>query len=328
MWTRRKFIRLTGLVGISAFLGCRPTPRAGETPPYPERPVTMVVPFAAGGALDLTARALAEATKPYFPQPIVVVNRPGGAGSVGASEVVRSKPDGYTIGITAVAVMAVQPHLTDLPYKGPEDYQPVIKVTSSPQVLATRAEVPWNTAQELLNYARANPGRLRFGTSGIGTILHLNMEILKSEAQVDLVHVPFGSDGETMTALLGGHIEVGVIFPAVAVAHAQAGRIRVLGTFGEDRHPLFPEAPTFRELGYSADIAVYQFIIVPKGTPGRVVRVLHDAFMKAIESQAFKEFAAGSGYQVDYEGPEDLRRRLARDYARFGELVSRLKLRG
>jgi len=291
---------------------------------YPEKPITMIVPFPAGGTVDLVARALVEAAKPYFPQPIAVVNRPGGAGTVGTAELVQARPDGYTIGLIPVGPVAVQPHLSQLPYRGPGDIRPVIKVVRLPVVLAVRADAPWQTAKELLDFARANPGQVRVGHGGIGTIPHIDLELLKQQAWVDMTHVPFSGAPEANSALLGGHIEAVVPHPDQVIEHVRAGRMRVLAVFEEQRNRLFPEAPTFRELGYNITLAPYYFVAGPKNVPDEVAVFLHDAFKKAMESDSFRKFVEDNSLVLDYAGPDDIKKQLSRDYELYREIVNKI----
>lgn len=319
-------MHIAHLALVTAVVLCLATAAfTAPSPRYPIKAVAMLVGWPPGQAIDLIARALVDATRPHFP--VYVVNRPGGAGTVAAAEVVLAKPDGYTIGITALAVMAVQPHLTDLPYKTPEDYRPVIKVGGHAVVLAVRADAPWRTIGDLVQYARANPGKVRVGTAGVGTIPHLNLESLKETSGVSLTHVPFAGGGEYVPALLGGHIEAIAALPVEVIPHVRAGRLRVLGIFSSKRSPFFPEAQLFRELGYDITTEIYHFIFAPKATSDYVIRILHAAFKRGLDSEQFKKFAHDANYVIDYMGPHDLKRQLERDYAFFGDLIRKLKLR-
>ena len=236
---------------------------------YPEKPVTMICVFPAGGAMDMTARALSEAAKKYFPKPMAVVNRPGAAGTIGTAEIIQAKPDGYTIGITAVAVLTVQPHRTRLPFGSPDDYTPIIKLVNQPVCLTVRQAAPWKTIQEFLSHARANPGKIRVGHPGIGTIPHLDAEQLNIMAQINLTAVPFAGGAESVPAMLGGHIEAVSQHPSEVMAQVKAGKARVLLVFEEKRNPLFPDAPTAKELGYEITMGVYYMLIGPKGLSPR-----------------------------------------------------------
>lgn len=296
------------------------------TATYPERPVTLICPFPAGGAMDIVARNLVEGMKRHFPKPVVVVNRPGAAGTIGNAEVVQAKPDGYTIGISAVAILTVQPHRTDLPYKTPDDYEPIIKLVNLPIVFAVRADSPWKSMREFLDAARATPGKLRVGIPGVGTIPHLNLEALKAEAKVDLTYVPFAGTAETVPALLGGHIDGLNLHPGEISPHVQAGRARVLAVYEEKRNPLFPEAPTFRELGYDLTLGVYYLLIAPKGTPQAILKTLHDAAKQALAEPVFVTMAKTRGFPIEYKGPEALKQELWDSYRKNDVLIKKLGL--
>ena len=295
--------------------------------PYPEKPVTFIVGFPAGGAMDMTARAVTEAARKYLPKPMAVVNRPGAAGTIGAAEIIQAKPDGYTIGITAVAVLTIQPHRTNLPYGSPEDYTPIIKLNNLPICFAVRNDAPWKTMPEVMDYAKAHPGKIRVGHPGLGTILHLNLEQLKQMAKVDMTPVPFAGGAESVPNLLGGHVEALSVHHGEILPQVQAGKARVVAVFEEKRNPLFPDAPTFREIGYDITMGVYYMVIGPKGLSSSIASVLHDVLRKAIDDPIFVNAMKTSGFDVAYEGPGDLKKRLLRDYEQNAKLVELLKLK-
>lgn len=328
---RGKVMQRGGLflvVAVLLTLGVVACAPAAPKPAYPEKPVTLIVPFPAGGGVDLTGRALSEAIKPYFAQPLTVVNKPGGGGTVGAAEVVQSKPDGYTIGITGGSLL-IQPHMVaDLPYKGPADYQPVFKVVGVPAVFAIRTDAPWKTMKEVLDYAKANPGKLRVGTAGRGTALGIPLEDLKDKAKVDLTHVPFEGSAPAVTALLGGHVEAVAVTAAEALAQVKAGKIKVVATLEDKRAPLYPEAPSARELGYEVTPALNIYLVfAPKGTPGPVVQAIHDALKKAVETEALKKFAQDYGYTLEYVSVADFEKELGRKHAFLGDILTKMGLK-
>jgi tripartite-type tricarboxylate transporter receptor subunit TctC len=294
---------------------------------YPEKPVTFICGFPAGGAMDMTARAITEAAKKYFPKPMAVVNRPGAAGTIGAAEIIQAKPDGYTIGISAVAVLTVQPHRTHLPYSSPEGYTPIIKLNNLPICFAVKNDAPWKTMKEVLDYAKANPGKIRVGHPGNGTILHLDLEMLKLKANVDMTAVPFAGGGESVPALLGGHIEAINCHHGEIVTQVKAGKARVLAVYEEKRNPLFPDAPTFRELGYDVTMGVYYLILGPKGLAPATVTMLHDTFKKAMAEDVFVNAMKARGFDIAYEGTEEIKKRLMKDYQDNAKLVDILKLK-
>jgi len=313
---------LSLIAGISFLF---PTPVLAT---YPEKAVTFICGFPAGGAMDMTARAITEAVKKYFPKPMVVINRPGAAGTIGAAEIIQAKPDGYTIGISAVAVLTIQPHRTKLPYGSPEDYTPIIKLINLPICFAVKSDAPWKTMQEVIDYAKGNPGKIRVGHPGMGTILHLDLEQLKVLAKVDMTAVPFVGGAESVPALIGGHVEALSVHHGEILPQVKAGKARVLAVFEEKRNPLFPDAPTFREIGHDITMGVYYLVIGPKGLSPQIVPMLHDALKKAMEDPIFPTAMEARGFEVSYEGPQDLKKRLIRDYEDNAKLVDLLKLKG
>jgi tripartite-type tricarboxylate transporter receptor subunit TctC len=222
---------------------------------YPERPVTCIVGYPAGGLADVVARAIVESMKKKFPKGIAIVNRPGAGGSIGASEAAQAKPDGHTFALVPISNLVIQPQINELPYKTPDDYIPFINLVSWYPMLAVRSDSPWKTAQEFVAAAKAAPGKLRVGSPGEGTSSHLNLEELKRHAGVTLTHVPFAGWAEGSPALLGGHIEAIVAQPGEVRPLAEASKLRVLVVFDPKRNPAFPDAPTATELGWRSRTA-------------------------------------------------------------------------
>jgi tripartite-type tricarboxylate transporter receptor subunit TctC len=311
-------IALSALVLLAAV-----TPVAAQ---YPERPLTLIVGYPAGGMVDVVARPLAEGMKKKFPRGVAVVNRPGAGGSLGAAEVAQSKPDGYTTILTPLSTLVIHPQLNDLVYKTPDDYEPFINVISYYPMLGVKADAPWKTAQELIAGARQSPGKLRIGSPGEGTSSHLNLEELKRLAGVDLTHVPFSGWGESSPALLGGHVEALVAQPGELKPQVDGKKMRVLMVFQDKRHPYFPDAPTARELGWNVANGVWFLLMAPKGTPAPALRHLHDAAKAAMEEPAFVEAMKARGVDVDYRPGEQLRADLWREYKAHTEILRRVGL--
>jgi tripartite-type tricarboxylate transporter receptor subunit TctC len=291
---------------------------------YPERPVTAIVGYPAGGLADVTLRALVEGMKKRYPKGLAVVNRPGAGGSIGASEVIRSKPDGYTFGLMPLSNLVIQPQAMDLPYKTPDDYIPVINLVSWYPMLAVKADAPWKTAQEFLGAAKANPGKFRVGSPGEGTSSHLNLEELKRLADVNLTHVPFSGWAEGSHALLGGHIEAIVAQPGEVRPLAEGKRMRVLGVFQPTRNPNFQDAPTLKEIGYPVHNGAWFMLLLPNGTPPDVVRHLHDAAKAAVDDPAFATFAKARVIDVDYRTGDKLRADLWTEFKAHTEILKRI----
>lgn len=294
---------------------------------YPEKPVTLIVIFSAGGANDIVARAAAESMKKHFPRPIAVVNRPGAVGTIGTSEIVRARADGYTIGLSTRPALTMQPHRTKLPYNTPDDYTPIILLGRQPFILAVNKDAPWAGIKEFVQDARANPGKLRVTGTGIGSVHWFLIEELKARAQVNLTHVPQGGGGEMVAALLGKHFEAAVLTPSEALPQVRAGRLRVLGVFEEKRNPLFPDAATFLETGLEIAGDTYAVIIAPKELPAEIATTLYEAFKKVTEDPAFVKSLEAQGFAVAGEGAPQLAKRLWKDYRDSQKLFDRLGLR-
>jgi tripartite-type tricarboxylate transporter receptor subunit TctC len=296
-----------------------------QTPAYPRKSIKFICAVSAGAAADLTGRALVEAVKQFLPQPVAVINKPGGAGSVGTAEVVQSAPDGYTLGQGYGPAVCLQPYLNkDLPYKGPADIQAVISMGKAPIVIACRGDAPWKTLKEMIAYAKANPGKIRAGSAGIGSISHIMLEELKRAAGVDITHVPFAGSAPSVPALLGGHIEISLANPTPFLPHVHSGAMKALAVFEDKRIDVFPDTPTVEELGYAVhNLGSYYFVFAPKGTPKNAVQVLYEAFLKAEKTGAYQKWCKDNGILLDYKGPDDLKKVLDSDYAFYAGLIKR-----
>jgi tripartite-type tricarboxylate transporter receptor subunit TctC len=281
---------------------------------YPNRNVTMLTGYPAGGLVDVVARMVAENMKPRFPNGLVVVSRPGAAGSVAVGELTRSAPDGYTIILTPHSALVIAPQINDLPYKTPDDYDPFINLVAYYPLIAVRSESKYKTIQELLTDAKDNPGMIRVGSPGEGTSSHLNLEELMHHAGVKMVHVPYAGWAQSSVSLLGGHIEAIVAQPGELKPMVDGKRVRALVNFTPKRHATFPDVPAAKELGWDVSNGVWYLLMVPKGTPAPVVRYVHDAAKAAIEDPKFREIMSGRGIDVDYRAGEALRADLWREY--------------
>lgn len=309
------------LVLVLLLLALTAVPAAAQ---YPERPVTAIAGYPAGGLADLVLRATVEGMKKKFPKGIAVVNRPGAGGSIGASEIAQAKPDGYTFGLTPLSTLVIHPQVNALPYKTPDDYQPIVNVVSYYPLLVVKADAPWKTGQEFIAAAKAQPGKIRVGTPGEGTSSHLNLEELKRLASADLTHVPFAGWAESSVALLGGHIEAVVAQPGEAKPQLEAKRMRALGLFQPKASPFFPGVPTWKSQGYDVANGVWFLLMAPKGIPADALRSLHDAARASMEDVPFQNFAKQRAIEVDYRPGEALRQDLWREYKAHTEILRRL----
>jgi tripartite-type tricarboxylate transporter receptor subunit TctC len=266
-------------------------PAAALAQEYPDRPVTMVVPFPPGGVADITARPVAAAMSTFLKQPVVVENKAGAGGGVGMQHVARAKPDGYTV-LLALSSISIIPEADKVLGRDPM-YQltqlvPIARFTADPTVLAVKADAPWKSAGEFIEAAKKAPGTIPYGSSGNYGTMHVPMEMLNASAGTKMLHVPFTGAGPAVVALLGGQVQALSTGPSSIMGHYKGGKVRVLATWGESRHPALPDVPTLRELGYDAQFSQWTGLFVPAGTPEPVIAKLREAARAAIEDPAFK----------------------------------------
>ena len=308
------------ILGLALAMGAF-APALGQQ--FPTKEVSIIIPYAPGGATDLVFRALANSTQKYLGRAVVVVNRPGGGGTVGVVEAQRAKPDGYTL-VTAITPLTILPHQvkTTFTYK---DFEPIINVVQDPVMFQVQAQAPWQTLQEFLDYARKNPGIITVGNSGAGGGVHLIALAFEKAAGVKFNHIPFAGGGPSVTALLGGHINAVSVSPPEGIPQVKAGKLRIMALFSERRMSDFPEVATVREQGVDFALGQWRGLAAPKGTPPEAIGILHDAFKKGMEDPAFVKNAADMSVTLAYIGPADFGRLMAADHERFGKLVAEIR---
>ena len=292
---------------------------------FPTKPVTLVIPYPPGGSTDLTARALAEGAKAVLGQPVICENKGGGGGTVGPTLVISRPPDGYTIGVSTGATMNAF-HLGKLNFNPITDHTPIIRYSTFVYGLVVRADSPWKTVQDVVKYAKENPGKVSYGTSGVGTNPHLAIEELSILTGIKLSHIPFKGGAEAGTALLGGHVDM-VSDSTSWAPLVDAGKLRLLATYGVERMPRYSNAPTLREAGYDIVQSSPLHLIGPKGMSKPVVQRLHDAFKKAMATAEFKNVLKKFDMSESYLGPEDLQKAIERESEQIGGLVKKLGLK-
>jgi tripartite-type tricarboxylate transporter receptor subunit TctC len=255
---------------------------------FPTRPVTLIVPWPAGGSTDIGMRALAAATEKHLGQSIVIENRPGAGGTIGpANMAANAKPDGYTVAQLPITVFRL-PFIQKTSFDPTKDFTYIIHVTGYTFGVVVKADAPWKTFPELIDYARANPGKLNYGTPGAGTSLHITMEQIAKLKGIKWTQVPFKGVAESMNALLGGHIDV--VSDSTGWAGAvEGGQARLLVTWGAGRTKNWPNVPTLKEVGIDMVSNSPFGIGGPKGMDPAVVKILHDAFKKGMEEQSYKD---------------------------------------
>jgi len=250
---------------------------------YPNRPIRLIVPFAAGGAVDVLARLIGAKLSDQLNQPVIIENRPGAGGTLGADAVAKSPPDGYTI-LQNTNGAAIAPALVrNLPFDAIKDFAPVTQVVASNLILVASPKSGITSVKELITLARSKPGKLNYGSSGIGNPLHLTMEMLKHATGIDIVAVPFRGDAQIHAALLGGEVEIAVVPLATAVELIKDNRIRALGITGAKRSPAVPDVPTIAEQGVPGFASSgWQGWFMPANTPAAIVERIQQEIVKAI----------------------------------------------
>lgn len=290
---------------------------------FPEKEVQIIVPYAAGGATDLIFRALAESTSRYLGKAVVIVNRPGGGGTVGFTEGAQAKPDGYTL-TAVITPVTILPHQvkTAFTYRS---FAPIINVVDDPSMFLVKADSPWKTTKEFVDYARKNPGMITVGNSGAGGGVHLVALAFEKAVGARFNHIPFAGGGPSVTALMGGHINAVSVSPPEGIAQVKAGKLRIIALFADERFELFPNVPTVKEQGIPFSMGMWRGLAAPKGTPADVVKTLHDAFRKGMEDPAFKKNAHDMSVKLFYLGPQAFEKRMAEDDQYFAKLVAEMK---
>jgi tripartite-type tricarboxylate transporter receptor subunit TctC len=291
---------------------------------FPTRPVTLLVTFPAGGPTDIAGRALAEATSKYLGQNVIVENRPGATGTLGAAALANAKPDGYTVSMTPITVLRL-PHMENVNYDAMKDITYLMGVSGYVFAVIVRADAPWKSMAELVAFAKAKPDKVSYGSHGIGGSVHLAMEELSTAQGVKLNHIPYKGSADMLTAMLGGHLNVAVDSTG-AVPHVAAGKARVLAVFTEKRVPIWPDAPTLTELGYNIVSTSPYGIAVPAATPPAIVKVLHDAFKKGLEDPIHTKTLEKYNQPTWYLSTEDYTRWAREQYERERKIIDRIGL--
>jgi tripartite-type tricarboxylate transporter receptor subunit TctC len=278
-----------------------------QAQPYPAKPIRFVVPYPAGGPLDTVARLLGQKVSESTKQPVIVDNKPGAGGNIGADAVAKSPADGYTILMGAVATHAINPTLySSIPYDAIKDFTPVTQVASTPNVLVVNPSVPAANVREFIAYAKANPGKLNFGSGSTGSAGHLAGELFKTMAGVDMTHVPYKGAAPAMSDLIGGQIQLMFDNLASSLAQMHAGKVRALAVTTATRSALAPELPTIAESGLPGfDISTWFGIFVPAGTPRDVVTRLHGEFTRALAMPDIREKMMSLGAEPVGSRPDE-----------------------
>ena len=304
---------------VAALSGATPSHAAD----YPNKPVTLIIGFAPGGPSDVMARILTKKMEEILKQTIVIENRPGAGGGIAGAAVARATPDGYTVLLATGSLLAINVSLyKNLGYDPEKDFEPITLIGLQTNVLYTHPSVPAKTFREFLDHAKANPGKLSFGSGGIGTPAHLAGELLKIEAKLDMTHVPFRGTGPALQSVIGGHVPMAFNPPSPLLPHIQSGAIKALAVTTLQRTPALPDTPTIAESGFPGfDATTWHALVAPAGTPKDVLAALHKAIDGTLKDPASRKQLTELGVDVVASSPEELRAYIKSEIPKWAKVV-------
>jgi tripartite-type tricarboxylate transporter receptor subunit TctC len=289
---------------------------------YPTRPVHIIVGLTAGSGVDIMARMVGQKLAESMGQPFIIENKPGAGSNIGTRIAAAAEPDGYTIFVSTIANAINATLYKNLPFDVLKDFSPVILAATAPNILIVNPSVPAKSVAELIAYAKANPGKLTVGSSGVGTAPQMTAALFRHRAGINVVDVPFKGGPEATAALLGGQIDYLVAITSTALPHIKAGRARALGITSRQRSPLLPDVPTIAESGLPGFEAVTWFgFEVPKGTPQAIIGRLNKEIGKALATPEIKDKLAVQGLYVEGGTPEQFGSYMRAEFAKWGGLV-------
>jgi tripartite-type tricarboxylate transporter receptor subunit TctC len=294
---------------------------------WPAKPVRFIVPFPPGGSTDVAARTVADKLSRALGAQVLVENRAGGGGAIGTVDAARAAPDGHTLLFAADPVITLHLVVKNVQFDMQRDFTAVTQVTTQPIAVAVHNSLPVKNLQELIAYAKANPGKLSFAHSGTGSGQHMSGELLKKMAGIDMVHVPYKGGGPAVQDLVGGQVPVGVLGSTPLIPHHKAGRIRIIAFTSKERFAPMPEIPTLHESGLAGfDTTQWLGILAPKGTPAEIVNRVYAETRKALELQEVKERLAQAALQPVGSSPKEFDALIRGDLERWTAVARELKL--
>jgi tripartite-type tricarboxylate transporter receptor subunit TctC len=301
---------------------------AGAQDVFPNRAISMIVPFPPGGVADQTARPTAAAMEKLLKQPVVISNRQGAGGAVGMAAAANAKPDGYTI-LMALSSISIIPEADKLFGRQPA-YQtsqlaPIALIAADPTILVVRADLPWKSVAELVADAKARPGQIAFSSSGVYGTLHMAIEMFANAAGIKLKHVPFNGAGPAMTAILGGHVDLLASGPGVVLPQIKAGKLRALANWGAKRVDVLPDVPTFVELGYKdVEFYIWAGLYAPAATPASIMTTLREAVRQGVRDPEFVAGMEKAGTPIAYLDAPEFKSFWEKDAARLAVAVQKI----
>ncbi len=313
-----------GILGLVVILGLllAAGPRATASD-YPTKPVTLVIPYPAGGSTDVTGRVLAPVVKRHLGQTVVVENKGGGGGTVGPNLVISKPPDGYTIGIMASTTVTISWHMGKMNFNPIDDVKHIMRYTGYLYGFVVRADAPWKTFNEYVKYAKENPGKVTYGTTGVGSGPHLAMEMIAFATGMRLTHIPYKGGAECNSALLGGHVD-SVSDSTSWAPLVDAGKFRLLTIYTASRSPRYPDVPTLKELGIDIVFPSPLEIMGPKALPQSIVQKVHDAIKKSLDDPEYQAVLKKYDMQTTYLNSEDCEKAVRAESEKLKEIVQKL----
>jgi tripartite-type tricarboxylate transporter receptor subunit TctC len=311
---------MRAVIGALAILGALSAPAVAQS--WPEKQVNFIVPFSAGGTTDLFGRLLTQHMQQKFGKPFIVENRAGAGGNIGAGMVAKAAPDGYTFLVGTVSTHAINPFLySKLPYDTVKDFQPVSLIARLPNILVVYPDMPVKTVPELITYLKANPDKMSYGSSGVGTSIHLAAELFKIKTGTTMTHVPFRSSGDIMNNLTGGHINLAFDNITLAWTQVKAGKLRALAVTSTDRSAIAPDVPTMAETIPGFEATSWHGVFAPAGTPKPIVDQVAAEMKRILELPDVKEKLGEIGAIASPMTPEDFVRFIDGERAKWSEVV-------
>lgn len=296
--------------------------QSAQADTYPDRPIKWIVPWPPGGGADVIARLLGNPVAEALGKPVIIDNRGGAAGNIGAVAAARSPADGYTMVFAYSGTHSINRHLyKDMPFEE-KDFSPVIFLTSVPQMLVVNANLPFKSVQEIITAAKANPGKLTYGSSGNGAINHLTGQLFSDMAGVKLLHVPYKGGGPAAAAVMGGEVDMVFGEPSTLLPHVASGKLRAIATTGAKRSISLPDLPTIAESGVPGyDVTSWNGVLVPAGTPAEAINKLNAEFNKVLANPAMRERLLKIGYEPVGGAPEALSKHIEAETKKWGPVI-------
>ena len=316
----KRRVLFSGVLALAAIAAAGPV----QAQAWPTKPVRVIVNYAPGGSTDNATRPFMEKLSAALGQQFVIENKSGASGAIGVEAGVKSAPDGYTFFASPVATLTILPNARKTPYDPFKDMVPVALYADSTLVFAVHPSVPGNSVKEFVDYAKKNPGKISFGSSGLGTLTQMVGETLNKVAGIDMLHVPYRGGAESMADFLAGNVQAfseGNVMP-----HVKAGKAKLLAVVDSERHPDFPDVPTMKEVYPEYDILNWFGMFAPAGTPDAIVTKMNEEMNKVAQMPAIKEQLVKLALKPRVSTPKDLANVLKKDYDRYGQLVRELKI--